>query len=72
MKIMVGTGSYLRFHWLDDNDERTFFEFKVSINELTAEVMLIITDFAEPDEHDEIIDLWNSQVEKLRRITGII
>lgn len=66
------TGSYLRFHWLDDNDERTFFEFKVSINELTAEVMLIITDFAEPDEHDEIIDLWNSQVEKLRRITGII
>ncbi len=65
-------GNYLRFHWLDDDDEKTYFEFKVSINELTAEVMLIITDFAESNEMVEVIQLWDKQIDNLRRKAGII
>lgn len=66
------TGHYARFRWLDDDDdEKTYFEFKISINELTAEVVLIITDFAESDEENEVISLWNKQVNSLRRMAGI-
>ena len=33
--------------------------------------MLLITDYANPGEGDEVILLWNKSVEKLRRLTGM-
>ena len=70
--LNIRAGNYVRFHWLDEDDEKAYFEFKIFINDLTADVALIITDFAEPDEKDDVIELWNKQVNNLRRIAGII
>jgi hypothetical protein len=33
--------------------------------------MLEVTDFAEATEIDDIKDLWNSDIEKLRRVSGL-
>ncbi len=60
----------VRFKWIDDEDE-AFFEFKIHKDELTGEVALIITDFAEDDEKDDIIDLWDSQIAELKRALGL-
>ncbi len=62
---------HVRFHWVEDEDEKTYFEFKVDIDELTGDVALIITDFAEDDEKDDAVGLWDSQITELRRILGI-
>ena len=70
--INLRVNSFIRFHWLDDEDEqKTYFEFKININELTNDYVLEITDFAEPDEVDDQIGLWNSQVDTLKRVSGM-
>lgn len=60
----------VRFKWLDADDD-SFFEFKIRKDELTGEVALVITDFAEDDEKDESIDLWDTQISELKHALGL-
>lgn len=69
--INLRTGSFIRFRWEDEVDTKYFFELKISVNELTNDYMLEVTDFAEPGEEEDLIDLWNSQFETLRRASGV-
>ncbi len=68
--IAIRAFSFIRFRWLDDENERDYFEIKMTYNELTSDYVLEITDFAEPDEVDDMKELWESQVAKLRRTCG--
>jgi uncharacterized protein YndB with AHSA1/START domain len=61
---------YIRFHWLDDEDEDAYFEFKIEIDELTKDLALIITDFADEDEQEDAIELWDKQIEELQHALG--
>ena len=62
----------VRFEWLDDGDEESnYFEFRIIIEELSGSLALIITDFAEPEEKEDAIYLWDTQVSDLKRILGI-
>lgn len=61
---------YVRFHWLDDEDDRTYFEFKLNLDELTGDLALIVVDFAEPDEFKDSEELWDNQIQNLRHILG--
>ncbi|MFY9515278.1 MAG: START-like domain-containing protein [Dysgonamonadaceae bacterium] len=63
--------SAIRFHWLDDEDEDTYFEFALHRVELTGDTTLEITDFAEPDEKSDAIILWETQVEEMKKRLGI-
>ncbi|MDR3251137.1 MAG: hypothetical protein LBT42_05680 [Tannerella sp.] len=60
----------IRYRWEDD-DENVYFEFRVNTVELTGDVTLEITDFAEPSEKMDSISLWESQVEELKRTLGV-
>lgn len=60
-----------RFHWLDDEDEETYFEFKIEIDDLTGDVALIITDFAEESDLVDAHSLWDSQITELRHVLGL-
>ena len=62
----------VRFEWLSlENEEENYFEFCINMDELTGDLALIVTDFAEPDEQKDSISLWNSQVADLKRLLGI-
>jgi uncharacterized protein YndB with AHSA1/START domain len=62
----------VRFEWLNlENEEENYFEFCINIDELTGDLALIISDFAEADEKKDSISLWNSQVADLKRLLGI-
>lgn len=63
--------SFIRFHWTDDEDTKSYFEMKLNFDELTNEIILEITDFALSDETDELKGLWNSLINKLKRSYGI-
>lgn len=58
-----------RYKWIDDDDD-TFFEFKVVCDDLTGDVSLLITDFCDNDEEEETQDLWNSQISDLKQVLG--
>ena len=60
-----------RFQWEEDLETEYYFELKIVILEVTGELALMITDFAEPKEINDLILLWNKQIEVLRRKTGI-
>ena len=61
---------FVRFHWLE-NDYESYFEFAIQIDDLTNDVSLIITDFAEDeDEKEENTLLWDTQVENLKHALG--
>ncbi|MDR1782928.1 MAG: hypothetical protein LBR13_01520 [Dysgonamonadaceae bacterium] len=61
----------IRFHWLEDENPESFFELKIHPNDLTGALMLEITDFAEKDEIDDAIILWETQVKTLKRALGL-
>lgn len=69
--ILKKDNKYVRFRWIDDEEEKFYFEFKVNIHELTGDVALLITDFAEEDELDDTIELWNTQIAKLKHVLGL-
>jgi uncharacterized protein YndB with AHSA1/START domain len=58
----------VRFNWTDE--ENTYFEFKILQDELTGDVSLLVTDFAEKDETEEAKELWNTQIADLKHILG--
>lgn len=62
---------FTRFRWLDDDDPKSYFEFKLATDELTNEVALVITDFAEKDELEDSKELWETQVDKLKHNLGL-
>ena len=62
----------VRFEWIGmENEESNFFEFRINLEELTNELALIITDFAEAEEKEDSIYLWDSQINDLKRALGI-
>ena len=64
------TDKHIRFKWEEDEEEDTFFEFKLETDDLTNDVSLIITDFADEDEIEEAQLLWESQVNSLLHAIG--
>ena len=63
-------GDHIRFRWLDSKEDE-FFEFRIQIDELTSDVSLIISDFAEDEEDKEdATNLWDAQIDNLKNIIG--
>lgn len=63
------TDEFVKFTWMD-NDDDYFFEMKIIVDEITKDVSLFITDFAEDDELDEAKMLWENQVGDLKQVLG--
>lgn len=66
--VGINQNNYIRFHWLEDENPVSFFEFRLHKNELTGGIVLEITDFAEEHEKEDAINLWETEVKSLRRI----
>lgn len=61
----------VRFEWEERQEEESnYFEFRINVHELTGDVALVITDFAESGEKEDAVQLWNTQINDLKRILG--
>ncbi len=63
--------SHVRYNWLAEDRLGTYFEFKIHTLELSSEIALEVVGFAVPDEKDDAIFLWETQVGMLKRKLGI-
>ncbi len=62
---------FIRFKWVDDEKTESYFEFKIQIDEITQDLALIVTDFAEDeDEKQEQTELWSKQIQQLKGAIG--
>ncbi len=60
---------FVKFSW-EENDDDCFFEMRIIVDEITKDVSLFITDFAEDDEVDEAKMLWENQISDLKQVLG--
>lgn len=61
---------YIRYQWMNGDDDEHYFEFKITVDDLTNDVALIITDFCEAGEEKETELLWDRQVHDLMHSIG--
>lgn len=64
-------GKSIKFKWLESEDEESFVELRIEVDELTKDLALIIIDFADEDEVKEAKMLWESQIDDLHSIIGV-
>lgn len=66
------SGERIKFRWLADEEDgdSSYFEIRIQVDEITKDVSLMITDFAEEDEIDEGKMLWENQISSLKQVLG--
>lgn len=64
----------IKFKWLDEegNETENIFEFKIVVDEITKDVLLIVSDMCEEEEVDDQVMLWENQVNDLKKILGSV
>lgn len=64
-------GERIKFRWLTDEDDKGYyFEIRIQVDDITKDVSLIVTDFAEDDEVEETKMLWENQIGDLKQVLG--
>ena len=65
---------HIRLKWEDDEvegDEDSYWEMRIGKSELTNHLTLLITDFADDDDADGLRILWESNLDRLHRASGL-
>lgn len=60
---------FVKFSW-EENEDDSYFEMRIIVDEITKDVSLFITDFAEEDEIEESKMLWTNQIGDLKQVLG--
>ena len=63
-------GERIKFRWEEDEGTDYYFELRIQVDEITKDVSLMVTDFAEEDEIDEGKMLWENMISSLKHILG--
>ncbi|AUC81068.1 START-like domain-containing protein [Lacinutrix sp. Bg11-31] len=64
------SGERVKFRWMEDEGESYYFEIRIQVDEITKDVSIMITDFAEEDEVEEGKMLWENQISDLKQVLG--
>ncbi|SDS49679.1 Uncharacterized conserved protein YndB, AHSA1/START domain [Gillisia sp. Hel1_33_143] len=66
-------GERIKFRWIEDEDTSYFFEIRIQVDDITKDVSIMVTDFA--DDEDEIAEgkmLWENMISNLKQILGSV
>lgn len=63
------SNDFVKFAWIDNEDD-SYFEMRIVVDEITKDLALFITDFAEEEEIEEAKMLWKTQVSNLKQVLG--
>ena len=64
----------VKFMWVNDEEDyqKYFFEFLITVDEITKDVSLTVTDFSDDDELEESKMLWTNLVGDLKQVLGAV
>jgi uncharacterized protein YndB with AHSA1/START domain len=63
-------GERVKFRWEVDDETPYYFEIRIQVDEITKDVSIMITDFAEEDELEEGKMLWENMMSDLKQVLG--
>ena len=70
-RLAMTPDSFIRFRWIGEEDPDAYFEFRLHSSEFTGALQLDVIDFAYPEEKDDAVSLWDSQIKTLVRRLGL-
>jgi len=62
---------HIRLKWDTDEDEEDYWEMRIEKSDLTQHLNLLITDFADDEDVDGLKILWESNLDRLHRASGL-
>jgi hypothetical protein len=62
--------SFVRFRWGEDEGTKYFWELAINVDDVTNDVALVITDFAEEDDLEHSKLYWSNLIDDLKKIIG--
>tara|TARA_Y100000768_G_scaffold255558_1_gene194249 strand:+ start:316 stop:723 length:408 start_codon:yes stop_codon:yes gene_type:complete len=64
----------VKFMWVNEEEDyqKYFFEFLITVDEITKDVSLTVTDFSDDDELEESKMLWTNLVGDLKQVLGAV
>ncbi|MCO4821247.1 MAG: SRPBCC domain-containing protein [Flavobacteriaceae bacterium] len=69
--LMKKSGERVKFKWMNGEDDNSYFEIRIQVDDITKDVSLMVTDFAEDDDEiDETKMLWENQISSLKQVLG--
>ena len=63
--------SHIRFRWTEEDDPEAFWEMRIAQSELTGELCLQVEDYAPEDDVEDLAALWDGNMERLHRVSGV-
>ena len=65
-------GELIRFQWVEDEGTDYYFELRIQVDEITKDVSIMVTDYAEEDEVEEGKLLWENMISDLKHVLGSV
>ncbi len=69
--IKMEKNHYIRLAWNDDHEEGEYWELRIEKSELTGELTLVVTDFCDSDDVDNVYQIWNDNFVQLHKVSGL-
>ena len=63
--------SHIRLQWVNEDDPAAYWEMRIGKSDLTDELCLYVEDYALPEDIDDLHDLWDDNMERLHRVSGL-
>ena len=63
--------SLIRFRWVNEEDPEAYWEMRIGRSELTDELCLYVSDYALPEDIEDLHDLWDGNMERLHQVSGL-
>lgn len=60
-----------RFRWQDEEDPEAYTELKLTRIGVTDDFAILITDYSDPDDIQDMTYMWNHDLDRLQYKTGI-
>jgi len=54
-----------------EKDPQAFWEIRLEQSELTGHLIMLITDYADEADVDDLRGIWDDNLEKLHRVSGL-
>ena len=62
---------HIRLQWVNEEDPDAYWEMRIGRSELTDELCLYVDDYALAEDIDDLHDLWDGNMERLHRVSGL-
>ena len=69
--IAMKPNKFIRLKWEENESDEDYWELRIEKSDFSGSVCLIITDHVDPEDKEYMEEVWNHDLEKLHRATGL-